>query len=251
MLSRSRWWASLNKAARRGRFPRPIRTLWPFVPVFHIKGERSFLQPRIGPAPWFAPTERLSARFSAKDGCLVVFWRLARFCARCFSQRYEPIADTIRGATPVNYFATAIRDFFLAFIGATIIVMVGAGFWFLVSDAPSQINIRDRRIVELGGAPDAPIIVPPLSTSERTELLSVLSDISDELKNEVASAVNDAENIEDNNGYEGVSRQLQNDRFLSKSASVSMKFDVGTLGIPINIRSTVVLSLYNEIVTKR
>ena len=50
---------------------------------------------------------------------------------------------------------------------ATAIVLFIAFMVFFVQDAPNQIRIRDERIAQLGGAPDAPIAVPHLSRSER------------------------------------------------------------------------------------
>ena len=73
--------------------------------------------------------------------------------------------DTWQNA--VSAITRAFVDFAGAGLIATAIVLFIAFMVFFVQDAPNQIRIRDERIAQLGGAPDAPIAVPHLSRSER------------------------------------------------------------------------------------
>lgn len=64
--------------------------------------------------------------------------------------------------------------------------------WFLLADAPEQIRIRDERIAQLGGAPDAPVQVPQLSSADAEKVGAAISALANLLNNEGQDACDKA-----------------------------------------------------------
>jgi hypothetical protein len=76
-----------------------------------------------------------------------------------------------------SHISQALLDFLIAGIGAGSIVSIILFAWFFVQDAPKQIAIRDQRIAELGGAPDAPVVISHLTNPDKDRASSAITQL--------------------------------------------------------------------------
>jgi hypothetical protein len=74
------------------------------------------------------------------------------------------------------------------FLGFLLFLTIMVGFAF-IEDAPNQMRIRDQKIIQLGGAPDAPIAVPRrLPGSNEKRVLAAVGELSEIMNKDVQDA---------------------------------------------------------------